>query len=34
MDIVTVIKCIGLAILIALIYNMYHNRGGGCTWAQ
>ena len=34
MDVITVLKCIGLAILIVAVYNMWHNRGGGCTWAQ
>ena len=34
MDVITVLKCIGLAILIVTVYNMWHNRGGGCTWAH
>jgi hypothetical protein len=34
MDVITVLKYIGLAILIVTVYNMWHNRGGGCTWAH
>lgn len=34
MDVITILECIGLAILIVAVYNMWRNRGGGCTWAQ
>lgn len=34
MDVITILKCMGLAILIVTVYNMWHNRGGGCTWAH
>ena len=34
MDIIMVLKYIGLVILIVTVYNMWRNRGGGCTWAH
>lgn len=33
MDVITVLECIGLAILIVAVYKIYH-KGGGDIWAQ
>ena len=33
MDVITVLECIGLAILIVVVYKMYH-KGGGDIWEQ
>ena len=34
MDVVLILKTIGLVILVAVAYSTWRNRGGGNIWAQ